>query len=62
MVMMIAGALLLLGVIYGYYTIKGSGISERPYGKGDAPGLKGSTFDDPIYREDPFENWSRGTR
>ena len=62
MVMLIGAIALLVGVIYGYYTISGSGINERPYSKGDAPGVGGNTFSDPYYTEDPFEGWSRGTR
>jgi hypothetical protein len=56
--------LILVGVIFGYYTRTGSGISERPYGKvyGGAPGAKGpgstSGRDDRV----TMRNWSRGAR
>jgi hypothetical protein len=55
---------LFVGVVYGYYTVKGSGISERPYGKiyGGAPGAYGpgsaSGHDDRVSMRD----WSRGAR
>ena len=55
---------LFVGVVYGYYTVKGSGISERPYNKvyGGAPGAYGpgsaSGHDDHVSMRD----WSRGTR
>jgi len=53
-----------IGVVYGYFTVKGSGIAERPYGKiyGGAPGAFGpgsaSGHDDRVSMRD----WSRGTR
>jgi hypothetical protein len=53
-----------VGVVYGYYTVKGSGIAERPYNKvyGGAPGAFGpgsaSGHDDRVSMRD----WSRGTR
>ncbi len=52
------------GVVYGYYTVKGSGISETPYNKiyGGAPGAHGASSasgkDDRVVMRD----WSRGTR
>lgn len=55
---------LFVGVVYGYYTVSGSGIAERPYGKiyGGAPGAFGpgsaSGRDDRVSMRD----WSRGTR
>ena len=54
----------LVGVIYGYFTVSGSGISERPYNKvyGGAPGAFGpgsaSGRDDRV----SISDWSRGTR
>jgi len=59
-----AVVLIVVGVIFGYYTRTGSGINERPYGKvyGGAPGAKGggsvSGRDDRVTMRD----WSRGTR
>ena len=51
-------------VVYGYYTVGGSGISETPYGKiySGAPGAgrkaSASGHDDRVVMRD----WSRGTR
>ena len=53
-----------VGVVYGWYTVKGSGIAERPYGKiyGGAPGAIGKSS--VLGRDDSvsIHNWSRGTR
>jgi hypothetical protein len=52
-----------VGVVVGYYTEKGSGITPRPYGKiyGGAPGAFGPGD---VSGHDPRErvDWSRGTR
>ena len=51
-------------IVYGYYTVRGSGIAERPYNKvyGGAPGACGASNcsgkDDRVVMRD----WSRGTR
>jgi hypothetical protein len=64
MEIVIVSILMLVGVIYGYYTVSGSGIAEHPYGKiyGGAPGAFGpgsaSGHDDRV----SMQNWSRGTR
>jgi hypothetical protein len=64
MEIVIVRIVMLVGVIYGYYTVSGSGIAEHPYGKiyGGAPGAHGpasaSGRDDTIV----MRNWSRGTR
>jgi hypothetical protein len=56
--------LLFFAVVYGLYTVTGSGISERPYSKiyGGAPGASGrgsvSGHDERI----TVRNWSRGAR
>ncbi|MEA2373959.1 MAG: hypothetical protein QOD53_422 [Thermoleophilaceae bacterium] len=56
-------ALMFIGVVIGYYTERGSGITARPYGKiyGGAPGAFGpgnvSGHDDHEHTD-----WSRGTR
>ena len=56
--------MLFVGVVYGYFTVSGSGIAERPYGKiyGGAPGAHGpgsaSGRDDRV----AMSTWSRGTR
>jgi hypothetical protein len=53
-----------IGVVYGWFTVRGSGISETPYGKvyGGAPGAFGpgraSGHDDLVSMRD----WTRGTR
>jgi hypothetical protein len=55
---------LVLGLIYTLFTVRGSGISERPYEKvyGGAPGASGSGsasgHDDRV----TVRNWSRGAR
>ena len=60
-IVMVAG---FVGVVYGYFTVKGSGIAETPYNKiyGGAPGAHGpssaSGRDDRVSMRD----WSRGTR
>jgi hypothetical protein len=64
MEIVIVSIVLLVGVIYGYYTVSGSGIAEHPYGKvyGGAPGAhapaSASGRDDSV----SMRNWSRGTR
>jgi hypothetical protein len=54
---------LFVGVVVGYYTQKGSGITARPYGKvyGGAPGAFGPGE---VSGRDSRErvDWSRGTR
>jgi hypothetical protein len=51
-------------IVFGYYTVKGSGISETPYGKiyGGAPGAhrraSASGKDDRV----SISDWTRGTR
>jgi hypothetical protein len=62
MLMVLGAVVVLIGVVVGWWTIAGSGIHVRPYGKSDAPGagrLKGeSPLDDPARMAD----WSRGTQ
>jgi hypothetical protein len=53
------------GVVFGYFTVKGSGITPRSYGKmyGGAPGARHGG--DASGRDSGFErisDWSRGTR
>jgi hypothetical protein len=55
---------MLVGVVYGYYTLEGSGIAEHPYSNvyGDAPGAFAPAS---VYGRDEtivMRNWSRGTR
>jgi len=55
---------MLVGVIYGYYTVEGSGIAEHPYPDlhGGAPGAfapaRASGRDETVV----MRNWQRGTR
>jgi hypothetical protein len=64
MEIVIASLVILVGVVYGYYTVSGSGIAEHPFGKrySGAPGAFGpasaSGYDDRV----SMRNWSRGTR
>ena len=64
MEILIVSILMLVGVIYGYYTVSGSGIAEHPHGKiySGAPGAFGpasaSGRDDRV----SMRNWTRGTR
>jgi hypothetical protein len=46
------------GVAYGWFSVSGSQIHDRPYGRDDAPG--GADFDQGV--EDTFASWGRGTR
>ena len=52
-----------VAVVYGYYTVEGSGIAEHPYHDiyGDAPGAfapaRASGRDELV----SLHNWSRGT-
>jgi hypothetical protein len=63
-ILLLVIGLLFVGVVYGYYTVKGSGISETPYGKiysgAPAAGRKASASgkDDRVV----LREWSRGTR
>ena len=53
-----------VGVVYGWYTVSGSGIAEHPHGKiySGAPGAHGPAS--AIGRDHGVDihNWSRGTR
>jgi hypothetical protein len=55
---------LFVGVVYGYYTVKGSGISETPYNKvyGGAPGAKAPASASGKDSLVSTRNWTRGTR
>jgi hypothetical protein len=53
-----------VGVVYGYYTVDGSGIAEHPYHDlhGGAPGAFAPAS---VYGRDEtvvMRNWTRGTR
>jgi hypothetical protein len=64
MELIVVSVLVLIGVIYGYYTAEGSGIAEHPYHDvhGGAPGAfapaRVSGRDETV----AIRNWSRGTR
>ena len=51
-------------VVYGYYTAKGSGIAETPYGKiyGGAPGAYGPGSASGRDERVSMSDWTRGTR
>jgi hypothetical protein len=53
-----------LGVAFGYFTVKGSGITPRSYGKvyGGAPGAKEGGDASGRDRYVRMNDWSRGTR
>lgn len=56
--------LMLGGVVYGYYTVGGSGIAEHPYGQSysDAPGAYGPGSASGRDERVSISSWSRGTR
>ncbi len=59
---MVIGALVVIvGVIVGWYTVAGSGIHHRPYGKGDAPGAGRHHGESPLDSPWQMNEWSRGT-
>jgi hypothetical protein len=51
-------------VVYGYFTVDGSGISETPYGKvyGGAPGAYGPGSASGRDERVSIQDWTRGTR
>ena len=53
-----------VGVVYGYYTVSGSGIAEHPYRKiyGGAPGAFGPASASGRDQGVSMRDWSRGTR
>ncbi len=59
--MVIGAVVVLAGVIIGWYTIAGSGINRRPYGKGDAPGAGRHRGESPLDSPWDMRDWSRGT-
>jgi hypothetical protein len=56
--------LMLVGVVYGYYTAEGSGIAEHPYRDiyGGAPGAFSPASASGRDQTALIANWSRGTR
>jgi hypothetical protein len=63
LVLVIVMVVSFFGIVYGYFTEAGSGITARPYGKiyGGAPGAFGPSY---VSGRDERERvaWSRGTR
>jgi hypothetical protein len=53
-----------VGVVYGYYTVSGSGIAEHPHGKiySGAPGAAGPASASGRDETISMGNWSRGAR
>jgi hypothetical protein len=64
MVIVIFCVVLLIGVIYGYYTVGGSGIAEHPHGNiyHGAPGAHGPASASGRDQSVSMSDWSRGTR
>jgi hypothetical protein len=62
MLMVIGCIVVLIGVVLGWYTVAGSGIHRRPYGKGDAPGAGRLKGESPLDSPWQMRDWSRGTR
>jgi hypothetical protein len=50
---------LFLAVVFGYYTLRGSGISQRPYRRPDAPPEAPSELSHDMLQN--VRNWERGT-
>jgi hypothetical protein len=63
-ILLLVIGLLFVGVVYGYYTVRGSGISETPYGKvySDAPGAIGPASVSGKDQRVTVRDWSRGAR
>jgi hypothetical protein len=64
MEILILCAVLFVGVVYGYYTVDGSGIAEHPYRDiyGGAPGAFAPASVSGRDETVSVSNWSRGTR
>jgi hypothetical protein len=64
MEIVIVSLVMLVGVIYGYYTVSGSGIAEHPHGKiySGAPGASSPASASGRDETVAMRNWSRGTR
>ncbi|MHB8658001.1 MAG: hypothetical protein ACYC91_08595 [Solirubrobacteraceae bacterium] len=61
MVMVLGVLVVILGVVLGWYTVAGSGIHQRPYGKRDAPGAERYDGESPLDSPWTMNEWSRGT-
>jgi hypothetical protein len=64
MEILILCVVMLVGVIYGYYTVEGSGIAEHPYHDvyGGAPGAFSPASVSGRDETISMRNWTRGTR
>ena len=64
MEILIVCVVMFVGVVYGYYTVEGSGIAEHPYGDvyGGAPGAFAPASVSGRDESAVIANWSRGTR
>jgi hypothetical protein len=64
MPILILSVFLFVGVVYGYYTVHGSGIAETPYNKiyGGAPGALGKASVSGKDERVDMRTWTRGTR
>jgi hypothetical protein len=61
----IAIGALFTGLVYGFFTVRGSGIAEHPYvdAHGSAPGAeRPSSASGRDAHAPPVRDWSRGTR
>ena len=63
MEILILCAVMLVGVVYGYFTVDGSGIAEHPYHDvyGGAPGAFSPASASGRDESVAIANWSRGT-
>jgi hypothetical protein len=62
MLMVIGCLVVLVGVVIGWYTVAGSGIANRPYERGDAPGAGKPPGESPLDSPWAMKDWSRGTQ
>jgi len=60
--MLIGAGVVFVGVVIGWWTISGSGIHERPYGRSDAPGAGREHGESPLDSPWQMDEWSRGTQ
>jgi hypothetical protein len=64
MEILVVSVVMLIGVVYGYFTVTGSGIAEHPYRDvhGGAPGAFAPASAFGRDQSISISNWSRGTR
>jgi hypothetical protein len=62
MAMVIGVAVVLVGVVIGWWTVAGSGIHSRPYSGADAPGAERQFGESPLDSPWQMNEWSRGTQ